>query len=181
MRPSALSSQPPFVFDGLTVPPHLAYETRLREWWDGRLEGKMAKAGSGATFVTSGATGGKRFVDVRMPDGSSRHRPPSQRPGPGWCGDAAARGAPQLPVHRGVIGDSGYQGRKMEAAVARTGSWELQIVRRCGKHRFIVSPKRWIVERTLAWISRTPPSTFIQRQACSVRCAEPMNGVMRGP
>ena len=42
----------------------------------------------------------------------------------------------------------------MQAAVARTGSWELQIVRRCDRHRFVVLPKRWIVERTLAWISR---------------------------
>jgi transposase len=30
----------------------------------------------------------------------------------------------------------------------------LEIVRRCDQHRFVVLPKRWIVERTLAWISR---------------------------
>src|SRR4051794_33146760 len=42
----------------------------------------------------------------------------------------------------------------MQAAVARTGTWELQVVRRCDRHRFVVLPKRWIVERTLAWISR---------------------------
>ncbi len=53
-----------------------------------------------------------------------------------------------------IIGDAGYQGRKMDAIVARTGTWKLQIVRRCDRHRFIVLPKRWIVERTLAWISR---------------------------
>ena len=53
-----------------------------------------------------------------------------------------------------IIGDAGYQGQKMQAAVARTGSWEFQIVRRCDRHRFVVLPKRWIVERTLAWISR---------------------------
>jgi putative transposase len=27
-------------------------------------------------------------------------------------------------------------------------------VRRCDHHRFVVHPKRWIIERTLAWISR---------------------------
>lgn len=43
---------------------------------------------------------------------------------------------------------------KMEAAVARTGTRALEIVRRCDRHRFVVLPKRWIVERTLAWISR---------------------------
>ena len=59
-----------------------------------------------------------------------------------------------FPFIERIIGDAGYQGRKMEAAVARTGTWELQIVRRCDRHRFVVLPKRWIVERTLAWISR---------------------------
>ena len=42
----------------------------------------------------------------------------------------------------------------MEAVVARTGVWALQIVRRCDRPHFGVLPKRWIVERTLAWISR---------------------------
>ncbi len=59
-----------------------------------------------------------------------------------------------FPFVERIIGDAGYQGRKMEAAVARTGTWTLQIVRRCDRHSFAVLPKRWIVERTLAWISR---------------------------
>ena len=59
-----------------------------------------------------------------------------------------------FPFLERIIGDAGYQGRKMETAVARTGTWGRQIVRRCDRHRFIVLPKRWIVERTLAWISR---------------------------
>ena len=59
-----------------------------------------------------------------------------------------------FPFVERVIGDAGYQGPKMEAAVARTGTWALEIVRRCDRHRFVVLPKRWIVERTLAWISR---------------------------
>lgn len=41
----------------------------------------------------------------------------------------------------------------MLAVVQRTGPWTLEIVRRCDKHHFVVLPKRWIVERTLAWIS----------------------------
>ena len=59
-----------------------------------------------------------------------------------------------FPFIERIIGDAGYQGRKMEAALARTGTWSLQIVRRRDQHRFVVLPKRWIVERTLAWISR---------------------------
>ena len=49
----------------------------------------------------------------------------------------------------------------MEAAIARTGTWERQIVRRRDRHRFVVLPKRWIVERTLAWISRCRPLAAI--------------------
>ena len=48
----------------------------------------------------------------------------------------------------------GYQGPKMAKVVAETGSWSLQIVKRSDVHRFVVLPKRWIVERTFAWISR---------------------------
>ena len=58
-----------------------------------------------------------------------------------------------FPFIERVIGDAGYQGPKMTAAMQRTGPWDLQIVRRCDQHRFVVLPKRWIVERTIAWIS----------------------------
>ena len=58
-----------------------------------------------------------------------------------------------FPFVERIIGDAGYQGPKMAAAVARTGSWGIEIVRRCDRHRFVVLPKRWIVERTLGWIS----------------------------
>ena len=56
-----------------------------------------------------------------------------------------------------------YSGRPMHfcsgvdnhhrSAIARTGTWKLEIVKRSELHRFVVLPKRWIVERTLAWIS----------------------------
>ena len=53
-----------------------------------------------------------------------------------------------------VFADAGYQGPKAAAAVAKSAAWTLEIVKRCELHRFVVVPKRWIVERTLAWISR---------------------------
>jgi transposase len=49
---------------------------------------------------------------------------------------------------------AGYQGPKMAKVVAATGAWHLEIVKRSDLHRFVVLPKRWIVERTFAWISR---------------------------
>ena len=58
-----------------------------------------------------------------------------------------------FPFIERIIGDAGYQGPTMAAAVARTGTWKMEIVRRCDRHRFVVLPKRWIVERSIAWIS----------------------------
>ena len=42
----------------------------------------------------------------------------------------------------------------MAAVVAKTGAWRLEIVKRNSVPRFEVLPKRWIVERTFAWIVR---------------------------
>ena len=42
----------------------------------------------------------------------------------------------------------------MAKTIAATGHWRIEIVKRTDLHRFIVLPKRWIVERTFAWISR---------------------------
>jgi len=52
-----------------------------------------------------------------------------------------------------IFADAGYQGPIMAARVAKTGRWRLEIVKRHDVPRFEVVPKRWIVERTLAWIS----------------------------
>jgi transposase len=59
-----------------------------------------------------------------------------------------------FPFIERIFADAGYQGPKAATAVAMTGSWTLEIVKRNELHRFVVLPKRWIVERTLAWISR---------------------------
>ncbi len=60
----------------------------------------------------------------------------------------------RLPFIEHIICDGGYQGPKMAAVVKKTGAWTLQIVKRSDLGGFVVLPKRWIVERTLAWISR---------------------------
>lgn len=59
-----------------------------------------------------------------------------------------------FPFIERIFADAGYQAKKTAQAVAAKGSWVLQIVKRSDAHRFVVMPKRWIVERTLAWISR---------------------------
>jgi transposase len=59
-----------------------------------------------------------------------------------------------FPFVQRIFADAGYQGPKLAAAVAKTGTWMIEIVKRNELHQFVVLPKRWIVERTLAWISR---------------------------
>jgi transposase len=59
-----------------------------------------------------------------------------------------------FPFIEHIFADGAYQGPIMAAAVAKTGTWKLEIVKRNELHRFVVLPKRWVVERTFAWISR---------------------------
>ena len=53
-----------------------------------------------------------------------------------------------------IFADAGYQGARAALAAANSGSWIIEVVKRSELHKFVVVPKRWIVERTLAWISR---------------------------
>ena len=56
---------------------------------------------------------------------------------------------------RGIIkifADGGYRGELVETARIKFG-WILEIVKRNETHKFKILPKRWIVERTFAWIS----------------------------
>jgi putative transposase len=59
-----------------------------------------------------------------------------------------------FPFIEHIFADGGYQGSQLARRLARTGSWLIEIVKRPDIPRFEVLSKRWIVERTLAWISR---------------------------
>src|SRR5215470_3030378 len=58
-----------------------------------------------------------------------------------------------FPFVERIFADAGYQGPRVAQAAASTGHWVVEIVKRNELHKFVVLPKRWIVERTLAWIS----------------------------
>ena len=60
----------------------------------------------------------------------------------------------RFPFIERIFADGGYQGPRMAKTVATIGCWKMEIVKRSDLHRFVVLPKRWIVERTFAWISR---------------------------
>ena len=64
---------------------------------------------------------------------------------------AARRRFPFVEV---IVADGAYQGDATAAAVAGTGRWRLEIVRRGDVPGFVPLAKRWIVERTFAWLGR---------------------------
>jgi transposase len=53
-----------------------------------------------------------------------------------------------------IFADGAYRGETTAGAVAGTGRWRLEIVRRGDEAGFVPLPKRWIVERTFAWLGR---------------------------
>jgi transposase len=61
-----------------------------------------------------------------------------------------------FPFLRTLYADGGYQGPRFRAALKRIlRQVELQIVKRSDRaHGFAVLPKRWIVERSIAWLNR---------------------------
>ncbi|HGG8829069.1 TPA: IS5-like element ISEc61 family transposase, partial [Enterobacter kobei] len=61
----------------------------------------------------------------------------------------------RFPWLRHLFADGGYAGDKLRDALRKIGTWTLDIVKRSNKTKgFQVLPRRWVVERTLAWLSR---------------------------
>ncbi len=59
------------------------------------------------------------------------------------------------PWLRHVFADGGYAGQKLIGALRGMGGWTIQIVKRSDSAKgFVVLPRRWVVERTFAWLGR---------------------------
>ena len=60
-----------------------------------------------------------------------------------------------FPWLRHVFADGGYAGDKLRHAMAGRGDWEIEIIKRSDTAKgFVLLPRRWVVERTFAWLGR---------------------------
>lgn len=61
----------------------------------------------------------------------------------------------RFPWLRHVFADGGYAGDKLKDALRPISEWTIEIVKRSDIAKgFKVLPRRWVVERTLAWLNR---------------------------
>ena len=59
------------------------------------------------------------------------------------------------PWLRHIFADGGYAGDKLRDALSALGRWTVQIIKRSDTAQgFEVLPRRWVVERTFAWLGR---------------------------
>jgi putative transposase len=63
---------------------------------------------------------------------------------------ASNKGLPRLEK---VLADDGYSGKPMEEHVRKEYGWEFESVKRTELHKFVVQPRRWVVERTIGWMN----------------------------
>lgn len=83
-----------------------------------------------------------------------------------------------------LYADSGYQGPKFKDGLAAACSEvNVEIVKRSELHRFVVLPKRWIVERTIAWLNvRVRSRVFLlRREVPREKFCDPVDWVVGDP
>jgi transposase len=61
---------------------------------------------------------------------------------------------PTLSEVKTVLADSAYPGEPFAAAVQNMLGATVEIVKRNKLHQFVVLPKRWVVERSFAWLEK---------------------------
>jgi transposase len=86
--------------------------------------------------------------------------PDAERPSaaPEWFTILEIRSsAPPIENSQGnVFADGAYAGEKLEMALEGEGDWSIEIVKRSDTAKgFELLPRRWVVERTFAWLNRS--------------------------
>jgi transposase len=60
-----------------------------------------------------------------------------------------------FPWLRHVFADGGYAGDKLKDVLKQIGDWTIEIIKRSDAAKgFVLLPRRWVVERTFAWLNR---------------------------
>lgn len=61
----------------------------------------------------------------------------------------------RFPWLRHIFADGGYAGQKLREAMTHHGEWTIEIIKRSDTaNGFEILPRRWVVERTFAWLGR---------------------------
>lgn len=68
--------------------------------------------------------------------------------------EAMDRCKPNLQRVKSVLVDSGYTGKPFADSVKELLQATVQVVKRDQLHTFVVLPKRWVVERSFAWLEK---------------------------
>ncbi len=85
--------------------------------------------------------------------------------------------AGRFPRLRVLFADAAYAGERPAVWAAALGGWVLSIVRKpAGQTGFVVHPKRWVVERTFAWLGRyrrlsTDDETYTENSEAMIKLA----------
>ena len=61
----------------------------------------------------------------------------------------------RFPFLSHLFADGGSAGDKFAGSIAQSGNWSIEIIKRSDTAKGLVPlPRRWVVERTLAWLNR---------------------------
>ena len=60
----------------------------------------------------------------------------------------------RLSMLKKILADGGYTGENFANSIKTLSAAEVEIVKRNELHTFAVLPKRWIVERSFAWLDK---------------------------
>lgn len=65
-----------------------------------------------------------------------------------------SQSALNLPTLKKVLCDGGYTGDEFATKIKELTGAEVEIAKRSELHKFVVMPKRWIVERSFGWLDK---------------------------
>src|SRR5690348_15366123 len=64
--------------------------------------------------------------------------------------------APLVPCLKKIRADAAYRGQDLADWCKAEGDWDLEVVERTpGSRGFSIQPRRWVVERSFSWLSRS--------------------------